>query len=128
MAYSHQASLSMGFPRQEYRSGLPFSSPGDLPEPGIKPTLPAWLVGSFITEPPGQPLSPPVASFKCIHVSVPQDPFQGHPSGCAEHDISAPPKSTEKRGHLFSDCNVYFLITWVVRAVIFSTDILLQEI
>ena len=33
-----QAPLSMGFPRQEYWSGLPFSSPGDLPDPGIKPT------------------------------------------------------------------------------------------
>ena len=32
-----QASLSMGFPRQEYWSGLPFASPGDLPDPGIKP-------------------------------------------------------------------------------------------
>ena len=33
-----QAPLSMGSPRQEYRSGLPFPSPGDLPDPGIKPT------------------------------------------------------------------------------------------
>ena len=33
-----QAPLSMGFPRQEYWSGLPFPSPGDLPDPGIKPT------------------------------------------------------------------------------------------
>ena len=32
-----QASLSMGFPRQEYQSGQPFPSPGDLPDPGIKP-------------------------------------------------------------------------------------------
>ena len=31
----------MGFPRQEYWSGLPFPSPGDLPDPGIKPTLQA---------------------------------------------------------------------------------------
>ena len=38
---AHQAPLSMGFSRQEYRSGLPFPSPGDLPHPGIKPTLPA---------------------------------------------------------------------------------------
>ena len=36
-----QASLSMGFSRQEYRSGLPFPSPGDLPDPGIKPGSPA---------------------------------------------------------------------------------------
>ena len=34
---AHQASLSMGFPRPEYRSGLPFPSPGDLPNRGIKP-------------------------------------------------------------------------------------------
>ena len=35
---THQASLSMGFSRQEYWSGLPFPSPGDLPNPGIEPT------------------------------------------------------------------------------------------
>ena len=33
---AHQAPLSMGFPKQEYQSGLPFPSPGDLPDPGIK--------------------------------------------------------------------------------------------
>ena len=38
---AHQAPLSMGFARQEYWSGLPFPPPGDLPEPGIKPTPPA---------------------------------------------------------------------------------------
>ena len=36
---AHQAPLSMGFPRQEYWSGLPFPSPGDLPDPGIKAGL-----------------------------------------------------------------------------------------
>ena len=35
---AHQAPLSMGFSRQEYWSGLPFPSPGDLPDPGIKPS------------------------------------------------------------------------------------------
>ena len=35
---AHQAPLSTGFSRQEYRSGLPFTSPGDLPDPGVKPT------------------------------------------------------------------------------------------
>ena len=44
----------MGFPRQEHWSGLPFPSPGDLPDPGIKLTSPA-LAGRFFTaEPPGQ--------------------------------------------------------------------------
>ena len=40
---SHQAPLSMGFPRQEYWSGLPFPSL-DLPNPGIKPRSPAWQI------------------------------------------------------------------------------------
>ena len=43
-----QAPLSMGFPRQEYWSGLPFFSPGDLPDPGVEPTFPA-LAGGFFT-------------------------------------------------------------------------------
>ena len=37
---AYQAPLSMGFSRQEYWSGLPFPSPGDLPNPGIKPRSP----------------------------------------------------------------------------------------
>jgi len=37
----HQAPLTMGFPRQEYRSGLPFPSPEDLPDPGTEPASPA---------------------------------------------------------------------------------------
>ena len=43
-----QAPLSMGFPRQEYWSGLPFPSPGDLRDPGIEPKSPA-LAGKFFT-------------------------------------------------------------------------------
>ena len=42
-----QAPLSMGFPRQGYWSGLPFPSPGDLPDPGIEPTS-AALAGGFL--------------------------------------------------------------------------------
>ena len=38
---AHQAPLSVGFSRQEYLSGLPFPSPGDLPNPGMEPTSPA---------------------------------------------------------------------------------------
>ena len=46
-----QAPLSMGFPRQEYWNGLPFPSPGDLPDPGIVPESPASpaLAGRFFT-------------------------------------------------------------------------------
>ena len=49
-----QSPLSLGFPRQEYWSGLPFPSPGDLPNPGIKLVSPALACGFFITKPPGK--------------------------------------------------------------------------
>ena len=45
----------MGFPRQEYWSGLPFPTPGDFPNPGIKPTSLALAGGLFTTEPQGSP-------------------------------------------------------------------------
>ena len=49
-----QAPLSMGFSRQEYLSGLPFTLSGDLPDPGIEPMSPALAGGFFTTEPPGK--------------------------------------------------------------------------
>ena len=52
---ARQAPLSMGFSRQEYWSELPFSSPGDLPDPGIEPRSPALQADSLPTEPPGKP-------------------------------------------------------------------------
>ena len=52
---AHQASLSMNFSRQEYWSGLPFLSPGDLSHPGIKPGSPALKVDSLSSELPGKP-------------------------------------------------------------------------
>ena len=52
---AHQASLSVGFPRQEYWSGLPVPSPGDLPDSGIKPGSPALAGGYFTAELPGKP-------------------------------------------------------------------------
>ena len=52
---AHQAPLSMGFSRQEYWSGLPFPSPGDLPNPGIETRAPALQVDSLPTELQGKP-------------------------------------------------------------------------
>ena len=49
-----QAPLSMGFPRQEYSSGLPFPSLGDLSNPGIEPESPALQADSLLFEPPGK--------------------------------------------------------------------------
>ena len=51
-----QAPLSMGFPRQEYGSRLPFPSPGDLPHSRIDPGSPALQADSLPTELPGKPL------------------------------------------------------------------------
>ena len=58
---ARQASLCMGFSRQEYRSGLPFLSPGDLPDPGTELrslVSPALADGFFTTEPLGNPIEP----------------------------------------------------------------------
>ena len=48
---AHQAPLSMAFPRQEYWSGLPFPSPGDLSDPGIEPRSPVLQTDSLLPEP-----------------------------------------------------------------------------
>ena len=52
---AYQAPPSMGFSRQECWSGLPFPSPGDLPDPGIEPWSPALQADALPSEPPGKP-------------------------------------------------------------------------
>ena len=49
-----QAPPSMGFSSQEYWSGLPFPSPGDLPDPGIEPKSPVLQADALTSEPPGK--------------------------------------------------------------------------
>ena len=51
---AYDTSPSMGFSRQEYWSGLPFPSPGDLPNPGIEPRSPALKADALSSEPPGK--------------------------------------------------------------------------
>ena len=53
MTAACQAALSMEFSRQEYWSGLPFPSPGDLPDPGIEPWSLALQADALPSEPPG---------------------------------------------------------------------------
>ena len=53
---ARQVPLFMGFPRQEYWNGLPFPSPGDLPNPAIEPEPPALAGGFFTDEQPGKPI------------------------------------------------------------------------
>ena len=64
MTVACQASLSMGFSRQEYWTELPSPSPGDFPHLGIKLTSPALAGGFFTTEPPGKPI------INCVYYNV----------------------------------------------------------
>ena len=65
---AHQAPLPMGFSRQEYWSGLPFTSPGDLPNSGIEPGSSALQADSLPTELQGKPLFP--------HRALAKGPYQ----------------------------------------------------
>ena len=55
----------MGFPRQEYWSGLPFPLQGIFPDPGVEPMSPALTGRFFIAEPPGKPLPVLVGILCC---------------------------------------------------------------
>ena len=52
---AYEAPPSMGFSRQEYWSGVPLPSPGDLPNPGIEPGSPTLQADALLSEPPGKP-------------------------------------------------------------------------
>ena len=54
---AYQAPPSMGFSRQEYWSGVPLPSPGDLPHPGIKPGSPTLQADALPSKPPGKPMN-----------------------------------------------------------------------
>ena len=94
-AVAHQASLSMEFSRQEYWSGLPFLSPGDLPDPGIKTGCPALQADSSLSEPPGKPsLFWTPSDFKSIPLNTALSSLeQGqhflgrHSSECEQEDL-----------------------------------------
>ena len=77
----------MEFSRQEYWSGLPFPSPGDLPDPGIKPGSPALQGDALPSEPPGKLLSWPPWH---IHTSVKVLVAQSCPSLCGPLNCSPP--------------------------------------
>ena len=74
-AVAYQASLSMGFSRQEYWSGLPFPPLGDLPDPGIEPGSPALEADALTSEP----------HQDCPGCSV------GKESACSAGDLSSIP-------------------------------------
>ena len=64
---AYQAPLSMEFSRQEHWSGQPFPSPGDLPNPGIKPGFSALQADSLTSEPPRKPLNSLAMTLQDVH-------------------------------------------------------------
>ena len=74
---AYQPPSSMEFSRQEYWSGLPFLSPGDLPDPGIEPGSPALQADALPYEPPGKPyihncfcVCPSVSMCVCVYMYI----------------------------------------------------------
>ena len=80
---ANKAALSVGFPRQEYWSGLPSPSPRHLPDPGIEPTSPAFAGRFFTTEPPGEPQNVTAAATAKLCQSCPTlcNSIDGSPPG-----------------------------------------------
>ena len=68
---AYQAPPSMGFSRQECWSGLPFPSPGDLPNPGIKPGSPTLQADALPSAPPGKPMTNLDSVLKSRDVTLP---------------------------------------------------------
>ena len=65
---AHQVPLSMGFSKQEYWSGWPFPSPGDLPNPEIEPGSPALQAGSLLSKPPRKYSLSPLLNWKTSYL------------------------------------------------------------
>ena len=82
---AYQAPPSMGFSRQGYWSGLPFPSPGDLPNPGIEPWSPAFQADTLTSEPPGK-------AVKANLVGMLQRQLSGKESACNVGDLGLIPE------------------------------------
>ena len=91
MYVAHQVPLSMGFSRQDYWSGLPFPSPGDLPNPGTKPGFSALQADSLQLSYPAKPYSGKGGRYK------PPD-FQAHHSSTPTGEEATPKSAPQRKG------------------------------
>ena len=116
-AAAHQAPQSMGLSRQEYWSGLPFPSPGDLPDPGIEPWSPALQADALTSEPPGKPhaskamLTTLQASLQQYVNYELQDVQAGFRKGRGTRDQNANIRWIIKKAREFQK-NIYFFIDY----------------
>ena len=113
---NHQASLSMGFSRQEYWSGLPFPTPGDLPDPEIEPIslmFPVLAGGFFTTEPPEKPPNTYMHRIKSSNGGVGR--------GWEEWWNEGPERLTSPRLHIWQMTKLkfkrrsYFTLPWITN-------------
>ena len=94
---AYQAAQSMWFSRQEHQSGLPFPSPGDLPDPGIEPGSPALQADALPSEPPGKPFY--ICAFTYVAGNLEQDEDSSSSMETA-HWTSAPKFKTLKNKNI----------------------------
>ena len=101
---AYQAPPSMGFSRQEYWSGLPFPSPGDLPDPGIEPGSPLYRLSHQ-----GSPINTGVGSLSPLQGNLPNPGIE--PRSPASQADSLPPEQQE---HLLFFKYTFGRIVWHV--------------
>ena len=91
-----QAPLILEFSRQEYWSGLPFLSPGDLPNPGIRSGSPALQVDSLQSEPPGKPFFSTTLAYHQERKG--QSSWGKQQSNCRRHTLFVNTRHTGRGG------------------------------
>ena len=109
---AHQSSLCMEFSRQEYWSVLPFAPPGDLPDPGIKPTSPASpaLAGRFFTT------APPGLGFKLRCVWFWSSGLLHYFSKAEEPEIKLPTSIESLKSKRVPEKHI-FLLYWLCQSL-----------
>ena len=116
-----QAPLSMEFSRQEYWSGLLFPSPGDLPNPGIKPRFPALQADSLLSEPPGK-----LHQFSSVAQSCPTlcDPMNCSTPGLSVHHQLPELTQTMSNESVMPSSHLFF--SEFIRFAKFSANLLMR--
>ena len=89
----------MGFSRQEYWSGLPFPSPGDLPDPGIELRSPALQADALTSEPPGKPIAK-----EAVIKTIPKKKKCKNPKWLSEEALQITKKRREAKGKGEKEC------------------------
>ena len=122
-----QAPLSMGFPRQEYWSGLPLPFPGYLPDPGIESVSPLLAGGFFITEPPRKPQILSVPKLGTLPVFQSPGQVPSYPIPSPYHLLPLFPESTQPQSVLVTTANLcspctastpLILSPWILKPIL----------